>query len=58
VAIIERKKQVIELIEGLVKGEGPTQNIPQLRTQAISDIQAELDKPPQVVDSELGQYSD
>ena len=23
-----------------------------------SDIQAELDKPPQVVDSELGQYSD
>nr|CAG8442463.1 7934_t:CDS:2 [Entrophospora candida] len=33
---------------------GPNQNISQLREKAITDIQAELDKNPPVVDSELG----
>ena len=33
-------------------------DIPQLRTQTITDIQTELDKKPEVKDNELGSYSD
>nr|CAG8605047.1 5326_t:CDS:2 [Entrophospora candida] len=52
--ILKCKDEVIKLIEDLVAGGGPNQNISQLREKAKNDIQAELDKNPPVVDSELG----
>src|SRR5581483_6704305 len=59
--IIKRKGEVIDLIKNLVKDDGDENggdDIPQLRNQAITAIQAELDKPPSVEDSKLGSYSD
>jgi hypothetical protein len=56
--VIKRKGEIIELIEKKLTPEIPEIDLTQLRTQAITDIQDELNKPPKVEDSDLVSYSD